>query len=57
MVDHLGDVPLHPALNLVEVLDQRNDVVVTHMQQLQSQLGLRQLTAREDEVQHLRVQI
>lgn len=57
VVDHLGDVPLHQRLYLVEVLDQRHDEVVRQVQQLYRQLALRELLAREDEVEHLQVQV
>jgi len=50
VVDHLGNVPLHQRLDLVEVLDQRHDEVVGQVQQLYRQLALRELLAREDEV-------
>lgn len=57
MVDHLWDVPHHPALYLVEVLYQSHDVVVAHVQQLQTQLAFRDLGTAEDKVQHFRVQV
>lgn len=57
VVDHLWNVPHHPALYLVEVLNQSHDVVVTHVQQLQTQLTLGDLGAAENKVQHFRVQV
>lgn len=57
VMDHLGDVPLHPTFDLVEVFNQRHDVVVAHVQEFQAQVALRQLAACEDEVQDLRVQV
>ena len=36
VMDHLGNVPLHFSFDLIVVLDQRYDEIVTHVEQLES---------------------
>lgn len=50
MMDEPWDMPLHERLDLVEVLNQRNDEIVTEMEEFEGELGLGELSAREDEV-------
>lgn len=57
VMDHLRNVPLHYRFYLVEVLYQTHDEVVAHVQKFCGQLGLREVFAVEDEVQHFKVQV